>query len=136
MTKFIMFFIVETRPDIAFAILVASCFAKNFTHQNTKAVKTFLHYLKGLRNRGIIYRGLSELKVEEYFDSNWAENKESQKSTSGFIFMLNGDPISWYLKTQLMVAFSSIETKYIADSCRKRGHLAMIFPHQTKSPIT
>ena len=40
MTGSIMFSIVETRPDIAFATSVASRFAKNLGHQHIKAVKT------------------------------------------------------------------------------------------------
>ena len=49
MTGSIMFSMVETRPDIAFATLIASQFAKNPGHQHTKAVKTILQYLKGSR---------------------------------------------------------------------------------------
>lgn len=42
MTGSIMFSIIETRPDIAFAISVVSRFAKNSSQQHTKAVKTIL----------------------------------------------------------------------------------------------
>ena len=47
---FIMFSMVETRPDVAIATSVASCFAKNLGHQHMEAVKTILRYLKGSRN--------------------------------------------------------------------------------------
>lgn len=43
----LMFSMVETRPDIAFAPSIASRFAKNLGHQHTEAVKTILRYLKG-----------------------------------------------------------------------------------------
>lgn len=43
----LMFSMVETRPDIAFAPSIASHFAKNLGHQHTEAVKTILRYLKG-----------------------------------------------------------------------------------------
>ncbi len=42
MTGSLMFSMVETRPDIAFATSIASCFAKNPGHQHIKAVKTIL----------------------------------------------------------------------------------------------
>lgn len=42
MTESLMFSIVETRPDIAFAISIASYFAKNPGHQHTKIMKTIL----------------------------------------------------------------------------------------------
>lgn len=114
MTGSLMFSMVETRPDIAFATSIASRFAKNPGHQHTEAVKTILRYLKGSRERGITYGGQSELLVGGYSDSDWAGDKESRKSTSGFIFMLNGGPVSWCSKRQSTVALSSIEAEYIA----------------------
>lgn len=57
MTGSLMFFIVETRSDIAFAISIASCFSKKPSQQYIKAVKTILHYLKGSKNYNIPYGG-------------------------------------------------------------------------------
>lgn len=94
MTSLLIFSMVETWPDIAFAIVVAACFAKNPSHVDTKAVKTILRYMKGSINRGITYAGKKKLLIEGYSDSDWAGNRKSQKSTFGFIFMLNGGPVS------------------------------------------
>lgn len=114
MTGSIMFFMLETRPDISFAISVASRFAKNPGHQHTEAVKTFFRYLKGSRDQGITYSGQDKLLVEGYSDSDWAGDKDSRKSTSGFIFILNGGPVSWCSKKQPTVALSSTKAEYIA----------------------
>lgn len=114
MTGSLMFSMVETRPDIAFAIAVAARFAKNPSHAHTEAVKTIIRYMKGSINRGITYGGEEKLLIEGYSDSDWAGNKESRKSTSGFIFMLNGGPVSWCSKRQPTVALSSTEAEYIA----------------------
>lgn len=92
MTGSLMFSMVETRHDIAFATAVASRFSKNPSQQHTEAVQTILKYLKGSKDRGITYGGDEELKLEGYSDSDWAGDKESRKSTSGYIFMLNGGP--------------------------------------------
>ena len=94
MTGSITFSMVETRPDIAFATSVASRFAKNPSHQHTEAVKTILRYLKGSKDQGITYGGQSKPKLEGYSDSDWAGDKEGRKPTSGFIFILNGGPVS------------------------------------------
>lgn len=48
MTGFLMFSIVETRPNIAFTTSVTSCFAKNLSHQYIEVIKTILQYLKDL----------------------------------------------------------------------------------------
>ena len=81
-----------------------------------EAVKTILRYLKGSRDRGITYGGLDQeqLLVEGYSDSDWAGDKEGRRSTSGFIFMLNGGPVSWCSKRRPTVALSSTEAEYIA----------------------
>lgn len=52
--------------------------------------------------------------MEGYSDSDCAGDKESQKSTFGFIFMLNGRSVSWYSKKQVTVALSLTEAEYIA----------------------
>ena len=114
MTEFLMFSMVEMRPNIAFTTSIASCFAKNPGHQHTEAVKTILQYLKGSNKRGITYGGQSKLLVKGYSNSDWVGDKESRKSTSGFIFMLNGGPVSWCSKRQPTVALSSTEAEYIA----------------------
>lgn len=85
---------VETRPNIAFSIAVVARFAKNSNHAHTKAVKTILRYLKGLMDRDITYSNDGEnLSIVGYSDSDWAGDKESQRLTSSFIFMLNGGPL-------------------------------------------
>ena len=114
MTGSLMFSMVETRPDIAFSTAVASRFSKNLLHQHKKAVKTILKYLKGSKQRGITYGGKKELKIQGYSNSDWAGDKKSRKSTSKYIFMLNGGPVSWCSKRQSTVALSSTEAEYIA----------------------
>ena len=108
-----MFSMVETRPDIAFAISVTSRYAKNPSHLHIEAVKMILKYLKGSKDRGIVYGG-GTLDIEGYSDSDWAGDKESRKSTSGYIFMLNGGPVNWCLRRQATVALSSTQAEYIA----------------------
>ena len=85
---------VKTRPDIIFTTSVANCFAKNPGHQHIEAMKTILQYLKGSKDQGIIYGDKDKLLIKMYSDSNWTGNKENRKSTSGFIFMSNGGPVS------------------------------------------
>lgn len=67
-TGSIIFSMVETRPDIAFATSVAAKFTKNLSHQHTKAIKTILEYLKGLREQRITFGGQDKLFVERYSD--------------------------------------------------------------------
>ena len=113
-----MFSIVETRPDIAFAISVVSQFAKNLSRQYTEAVKTIIRYLKATRSVGITY-GREEgeggdLTIKGYSNFDWASDHATRKSTSGFVFILNGGPVSLCAKRQATVALSLTEAKYVA----------------------
>ena len=49
-----------------------------------------------------------------YSDADWAEDKDTRKSTSGFIFHLDGHLISWKSKLQGIVTRSSFESEYVA----------------------
>lgn len=49
-TGSLIFLMIETRPDIAFSIAIATRFAKNLSHSHFEAVKNILQYLKGLIN--------------------------------------------------------------------------------------
>lgn len=64
-----MLFMVETRPDIAFATSVASRYAKNLSYLHIKGIKIILKYLKSSKDRGIVYRRRM-LDIEGYSDSD------------------------------------------------------------------
>lgn len=74
MTRCLMFFMVETRPDIAFIISIISLFAKNHPHQYTKIVKTIMRYLKAIKSIRIPYdkekKEKRDLTIKEYSNSD------------------------------------------------------------------
>ena len=74
---------------------------------------------------GLVFRssaslpGLPEIPSNTlwvYVDSDWAGCPDSRRSTSGFVFMLNGTAISWRSKRQPTVALSSAEAEFISAS--------------------
>ena len=77
-----------------------------------------MRYLKATRSVGITYGGEEggggDLIIKGYSDSDWAGDHATRKLTSGFVFMLNGGPVSWYAKRQATVALSSTEAEYVA----------------------
>ena len=109
----IMFAMIETSPDIAYATTVVSRHAKNPGKSHMEAAKQILRYLSATKDRGITFDG-GDLSIQGYSDSDWAGDKEDRKSTSGYVFMLNNGPISWALKRQKTVALSSTEAEYMA----------------------
>lgn len=111
----LMFSMVDTLPDIAFATSVASNFVKNPSHLHSEAVKTIPKYFKGSKDGGIVF-GWGALIIEGCSDSDWAGDKESRILTAGYIFMLNGGPVSRCSKRQRTVALSSTEAEYIVPT--------------------
>lgn len=111
-----MFLMVEIRFDIAFVTSIVSCFAKNPSYYYNKAVKIIFCYLKATRSTEITYGGEQggDLVIKGYFKSDWAGDHVTRRSTSGFIFMPNGEAVSWCSKRQATVVLSSIEAKYVA----------------------
>lgn len=75
-----------------------------------------MQYLKATRTIRIAYGGEEggDLIIKGYSDSDWAGDHATRKSSSGFIFMLNGGLVSWCSKRQATVALSSTEAEYVA----------------------
>lgn len=66
----IMYTIVKTRIDIAFATSMVSWFAKNLSSEHFNAIDQILHYLAESRERSIIFEAEKELKLVRYLDSD------------------------------------------------------------------
>ena len=76
-----------------------------------------MKYLKGTLDISITYGGSNaSLKLEGFSDSDWGGHPVEFRSTSGFVFKLNGGPISWYSKLQSLTALSANEAEFIALS--------------------
>jgi hypothetical protein len=52
--------------------------------------------------------------LEMFSDSDWAGDKDSRRSVSGFILFLMGVPIMWRSRAQKSVALSSSESEFYA----------------------
>ena len=112
----LMYLVVSTRPHIAFAVNNLARFSSNPQKEHWTALKRILRYLKGTINIDILYKQDGSDKCIGYSDTDWAGDTLDRKSTSGYIFMLSGGPISWSSKKQKCVALSTAEAEYVALS--------------------
>ncbi|KAL2254482.1 UNVERIFIED_CONTAM: Retrovirus-related Pol polyprotein from transposon TNT 1-94 [Sesamum indicum] len=113
----IMFLMVCTRPDIAYAISCLSRYMSNPGPPHWEALKWLLRYLRGTDNIGINFSKFSvSVNLIGYVDSNYANEKDSRKSTTSYIFTLCGSCISWKSQLQHIVALSTTEAEYIATT--------------------
>jgi hypothetical protein len=111
----LMYAMMGTRPDIAYAVSTLSRFASRpgFTH--VSALKHLLRYIQGTRQLGITFTRNGGSLIG-YTDSDWAKDVPTRKSVSGSVFMLAGGPVSWSSKGQTCVAQSSTEAEYVASA--------------------
>ena len=74
-----------------------------------------LRYLKGTREFGTTYSGLSvSQRLKGYVDSDYANDRTDRRSTYGSVFMLFGGPVAWTSKKQASVSTSTTEAEYVA----------------------
>ena len=76
----------------------------------------FYSYLQGTKTHGICYKPGDTIDFRGYSDADWAGDHADRKSTSGYVFMLLGAPVSWGSKKQPSVSLSTSEAEYIALS--------------------
>lgn len=112
---FLMYIMLGTRLDIAFAISVVSRYGSNPTKEHWKAVKRIFRYLKATLHMRLIFQGPIQFLIG-YTDSDWAGDKDSRRSTSGYVFSLGSAPISWSSKRQPTVALSTCEAAYTGQT--------------------
>lgn len=110
------FLMTSTRPDIAYAISVASRNLEKPTKENILNVKRIMRYLKGTMDEGIRYRTDNVHSLECYSDADHGGDLETARSTSGILCIYAGGAISWYSKRQSTVAISSTEAEIVAAS--------------------
>ncbi len=104
----------STRPDISFAVSNVAKYSSEPTRKHWTAVKRILRYLMGTATLGLMYTARSPDDLHGYSDSDWAGDLDDRKSTSGYMFLLSGAPVSWRSKKQTTVALSTAEAEYIA----------------------
>jgi hypothetical protein len=75
-----------------------------------------LRYLAGTRNKHLVFRHIpgNSIIFKGYTDASWAECKITRRSTSGYVFTLDGTAVSWCSIKQKSVSRSSTESEYIA----------------------
>ncbi|XP_075474543.1 secreted RxLR effector protein 161-like [Primulina tabacum] len=115
-TGSIMYGMVSTRPDIAYASSLISRYMSNPGHEHWRAVKWVLRYLKGAYEVGLNYNNIwnTSEKVCGYVDADFAGDKDQRRSQTGYTFTLYGNTVSWKSTLQPIVALSTTESEYIA----------------------
>ena len=65
---------------------------------------------------GLFYSKTKDYKLAGYSDSDWCEDIDDRKSTSGYVFFMGNTAFTWLSKKQLIVTLSTCEAEYVAAS--------------------
>jgi hypothetical protein len=110
-----------SRMDIAYATHQCARFVANPKKQHAETLRWLARYLKGTRNKGMVYRPDPDKGLEVYVDSDFAGNwnkdkaptdRDTARSRHGYIIMYSGCPVVWKSQLQTEIALSSTEAEY------------------------
>ena len=112
----LMYFMVCTRPDLAYAASLISKFMSDPGKEHWRAVKWVLIYIRRTSGFGLVYRKNEECaeKLIGYCDADFYGDLDKRRSLTGYCFMLFGNVISWKATLQSVVAISTIEPEFMA----------------------
>lgn len=113
----LMYAMVMTTPDIAFAISKVSRYCNKPRQSHWSHVKRIFRYLKGTTNYGILfYSNPTHLTLVGYTDADYAGDLDDRKSRTGYTYKLANGPISWCSQRQTCTVDSTTESEFVAHS--------------------
>nr|GEU74775.1 retrotransposon protein, putative, Ty1-copia subclass [Tanacetum cinerariifolium] len=112
----LMYLMVCTRPNIAYAVSVVSSYLAIPGKNYWKPVKWILKYLRGTANVGLMYgtNRDNHVDITVFVDSDYAKDPDKGRSIIGYAFLVHGCVVSWKAALQQVVALSTTEAEYIA----------------------
>ncbi|WJZ98736.1 hypothetical protein VitviT2T_017245 [Vitis vinifera] len=109
----LMYAQVCTRPDIAFVVGMLGRYLSNLGSQHWKVAKKVLRYLQGTKDLMLTYQSTNILDVVGFCDADFIGCIDDKKSTTGYIFVMIGETVSWKSVKQTLTASSTMEAKYV-----------------------
>ncbi|KAJ1592085.1 hypothetical protein NDA12_005492 [Ustilago hordei] len=106
----------STWPNLSLTVSVLTRHMHEPSQEHYQAAQQVLHYLKGTKDVGLVYRGnMSQEPLIAHSDVNWASDATIQRrSTLGSVALVYGNPVAWKSATQKCVSLSTIEAEFIA----------------------
>lgn len=127
----LIYLVVLTRPDIAFAVSYLSQFNNSYTETHWKYAKRVLRYLQATKNYSLKFRK-ENTGLEGFVDADWQVTHGIENHT-GFMFKFSDSIISWESTKQKTVALSSTEAEYMAisEACKEAIYLRNLLQELT-----
>lgn len=87
--------------------------------QHWNAVKRIMRYLSYTKHLGILYSKCKNLNLIGFSDSDYASDIDTRPLTSGYVFKLSNEPITWMSKRQACESKYCRSRIYCSKSCGK-----------------
>jgi hypothetical protein len=89
-------YLVNSQPDLSFSVGYISRFMEAPTAEHLAAMKRILRYVAGTIDYGCCYRRRNgEARLTGFSDSDLAGDVDTRRSTTGVLFFLGGNLITW-----------------------------------------
>lgn len=112
----LLYIAVNGRPDIAVSVGLLGRKVSEPNKMDWTAARRVVQYLKTTKDFKLRFGPGNGWVLTGYVDSDWAGDKYSRRSTTGYVFFYGGGPICWVSKRQDSVALSTLEAEYNALS--------------------
>jgi hypothetical protein len=112
----LMWFTRKLMPECGNPIRELATSMDNPGEDHWRAMKRLVGYINKFETVELRLMKPKDLKVYAYVDSNYATNKETRKSVTGFVLTIGGCLVSYSSKSQPSVTLSSTEAEYVAAS--------------------
>ncbi len=112
----LLYIMLGTRPDIAYAVTKLSQFAANPSEDHLSKALYICRYLVGTKSYSLVYDRASGLGLTACTDSDWASDPATRRSQTGYFLKLANGIFSWTSRAQKTIVLSSTEAEYMALS--------------------
>lgn len=111
------YLMLSTRPDISIAVNTMSRFQSGATDVHWSHLKRVLRYLQGTKHLSLEYRrDACADPLIGFADADWGSDMNDRRSTSGYVFQVYGNTVSWTTRKQATISLSSTEAEYVSLS--------------------
>jgi len=96
----LLYLMLGTRPDIAFAVIKLSQFSANPSKEHFEWAKYICRYLAGTKDYTMVFDGKTNEGLIVHSDSDWATDVNNRHSVTGYFFKLARSLVSWLSRAQ------------------------------------
>lgn len=104
-----MYAMVGSRPDLAYGIGLVSRYMSKPGEIHWEAIKWLLKYINGTVNLQAHSTKSKEFKIQGFSNSDYAGDLDKKRSTSGYVFTVGDNVVSWKSQLQQVVALSRLK---------------------------